>query len=99
VCTDRGQHPESSFGVVPVWPGASGWEAGNPRLTIEEYADVETSLADVLAGGEAQLSRTYPLRCRRCERNVPMRQSTLAGFAVRLAATESDTLDISFIPS
>lgn len=100
VCTDKGQHPEVSFGDVSVWPdGHGGWSVQrNPQLNMQEYveipADDQYPMPEPLP---ERLRRTYPLRCRRCRRNVPLKQETLERVCAELAAADTPKFDISDI--
>jgi hypothetical protein len=97
VCTDRGQHPEVRFGAIPVWPIADGWHANTKvGLRATEYVDLDPLTTDV-DHALTRLPRTYPFSCRRCRRNVPLRQDTLERLLHGLAADNQHTLDISAI--
>lgn len=101
VCTDRGQHNTVPFGIVEAWPSAAGgWRAKSdralqrsPSSTRDEYVDAE----DVTV---VRLHRTFSFRCRRCQRNVPLRQDKLEQACIAIAAAAQDTppqLDISLL--
>lgn len=95
VCTDAGQHPEVSFGHVVVWPEDGGWRMhGNPHLKREEYVDLAALETYPLP---QRVPKTYPLKCRRCGRNVPLKRETLERVCVGLAAADTPKFDISDI--
>jgi hypothetical protein len=96
VCTDRGQHPEVSFGTVAAWPEGSGW-----HVYVDHLDHGEDEFVDMTALGRPvlpdRLKKTYPLRCRRCGRNVPLKQETLERVCAGLAAANTPKLDLSDI--
>lgn len=101
VCTDRGHHPAVSFGSVAVWPDSDGWHVFVSDLAVEEFTDVASAIGRVAAGDTSvgRAAKTWPFICRRCGRNVPLRESTLEQLCSDLATAQHDTLDISAIPT
>lgn len=101
VCTDRGHHPAVSFGSVPAWPDGAGWHVYTSGLAVEEFTDVEGAVTRVVGGdtGVERAAKTWPLVCRRCGRNVPLKESTIQQLCYALADARHDTLDISAIPT
>ncbi len=93
VCSDKGQHAESSFGYVIVWQEADGWRS-KPFLQHEEYVDTEPVESDV-TGLPDRLHRKYRFPCRRCRRNVPLRQETLEKICAVFAEADKRKIDIS----
>jgi hypothetical protein len=96
VCTDQGQHPEVSFGTVDVWPdGSGGWRVHVTRLSHrgDEFVDLAKPARPY--GGAFRVYKTYPLKCRRCRRNVPLKLETLERRCAKLAAADTPKFDIS----
>ena len=97
VCTDKGQHPDVSFGHVTAWQDGDGW-----RVTVDglnHRGDVFTDLEPIHRDQiPDRLHKTYPLECRRCGRNVPLRAETLDRVIAALAAAEKRTFDLSDLP-
>lgn len=94
VCTDRGQHPEVSFGSVDVWPEGEGWHVALSGLNLgrDEYVDLAPVEQDHYP---ERLHKTYPLKCRRCGRDRPLRAETLEKGCAELAAQDIPKFDIS----
>lgn len=95
VCTDRGQHPEVSFGSIAVWPDGDGWRVNVRSLRYregDEFVDMaaldEPALPD-------RLRKTYTLKCRRCGRDRPLRIDTLERIGTALADADTLRLDLS----
>lgn len=96
VCTDGGQHEQVSFGAVTVWPSAAGgWRVKADGL--EYRGDEYTNLDAPSLTPQGRLGKTYPLRCRRCGRNVPLRADSLERIFAALAQSGKAKLDISLI--
>lgn len=96
VCTDRGQHPEVSFGALGVWPEGDGWHVDTNQLSFDgdEYVDLAALDGHPLPG---RLHKTYPLRCPRCKRNVPLKRETIERIGAALATNDTAELDLSGI--
>lgn len=94
VCTDRGQHPEVSFGALGVWPEGDGWHVNTSGLSFsgEEYVDLDALDRHPLP---ERLHKTYPLRCPRCKRNVPLKRETIEQVGAALAASNTTQLDLA----
>lgn len=100
-CTDNKQHPEVTFGKVTVWPEGDGWGVLVRGLSIDEYSDIDSVIATVESGAAEfkRIPKTWPIVCRRCGRNVPLKESTIERLCAALAKARRDTLDISDIPT
>lgn len=96
VCTDRGQHPEVSFGTIDAWPEGTGWHVFVDHLYHQgdEYVDRTALDGPVMPD---RLHKTYPLQCSRCGRNVPLKRTTLEKLCAGLVAADTLTLDLSHI--
>jgi len=96
VCTDRGQHPQVTFGTVAVWRDDAGWRI-RPNLVGGEYVDLSTTEPDYTGPQPDRLHKNYPLRCKRCGRDTPIRQDTLEKVCPRLAEADTLKFDISLM--
>ena len=96
VCTDKGQHPDVGFGSADAWQGGDGWHV-MPNLNHrgDPFVDLEPIHRDQTPD---RLHKTYPLECRRCGRDVPLRAETLERVIAALAAAGKSNLDISDLP-
>lgn len=92
VCTDDGQHTAVSFGHIEVWPEGDGWRV-KERLNYRDDEYVDLGVLD--HAPPPRLHKTYPLKCRRCGRNVPLRAETIERVFAALAALDTPTFDIS----
>lgn len=94
VCTDQGQHSEVSFGSIAVWLESDGWHVNvrDLRYRGDEFTDLS-----VLRRPEApgRLNKTYPLKCKRCGRDRPLRMDTLERIGAALADADTLRLDLS----
>ena len=98
VCTDQGQHPEVSFGAVKAWPSAAGGWRAKVDLNTRDQEFVD--LAQTVPGQHPtpdRVHRTHRIRCRRCGRDVPLRQETVEGIGRDFGAAGKNTFDISLL--
>lgn len=96
VCTDRGQHAETRLATV-----AAGSRPGQDPSLIWAAWERGAWNGPVMGTWMAPDAwRTYPFRCRRCRRDVPLREPGLIAFVI---AAESagcrPVLDVSLIPT
>lgn len=103
VCTDRGQHPATSLGVlVDLGPADDrgrfllmGSVYRGPRATKRAERIQRADIADYDADGGRRLG-AYRFRCPRCRRDEPMTAATLAEKVDRWRrAVGTDRVDIS----
>ncbi len=101
VCTDKGQHAELSFGHVVVSKISNGWlvkpvlqHRGDEYTETVEVPDREP-LPDPVRELADRLRKTYPVKCRRCGRDTPLRIDTLEKIFAAMAEADMLTLDIS----
>lgn len=94
VCTDKGQHAEVGFGSADAWQDSSGWHVSLHGLDYrgDEYVDLEPIHRDQIPD---RLHKTYPLECRRCGRDVPLRAETLERIIADFAAANMPVFDLS----
>lgn len=92
VCTDRGQHAEARIAAFGVE------QPGGARAAVLQM----TPTWDVIAGGGTARWSTYRFRCRRCRRDVQLREDTLLAVAGALHQAGADreriTIDMSVLP-
>lgn len=100
VCSDKGQHAESSFGHCVAWPDGDEWRV---KLFLDHRGDEYVDMGSIAAAergdsASEQLSKTYPLECRRCGRNTPLRAETIKKIAAAFAADGKRKIDTSDMP-